>query len=468
MKLVHIAALFAATSCASLLSAQSFSHDISLSGMGNGNPSKTFGLTTDPSFNRLYVAVAGDFMGNNNIVAEIDTTTDTVVRTIQVGNYPEDIALIFDPVTGTATSGAVTNSSDGTVSIWDLASGAVTHTVQLPDPFGLGSCYPFGITTGGPGLWVTTVDGSGAVYGIDTNTFLVDPNAEFNTSWKSNGRPLDTGSQVVVPTTAYTPTWSGSSAELFFTDSTIAGTWSNLMAENEGNYIFPGGQDVVELPNGDFVVGCLSTNARLYIISPDGELIRTIRLSSGGGAHGLALSADGSLLVACDLPTGTISFVDMLNFSELASFQSSSTGQGYQQPNDAVFCNGKVYVTCQGSEEVMVFDNLPTVNPGQGYAGELAIGWAPSPDNPISFGLTVTGNGIVALFVSFDDLPSYYSTVNLEIGPSPILAGWGRNSFSKSWTIPINAPRGLNLFAQGVVDVIGMPVLTTPRVIVLP
>ena len=108
MKLVHIAALFAATSCASLLSAQSFSHDISLSGMCNGNPSKTFGLTTDPSFNRLYVAVSGDFMGNNNIVAEIDTTTDTVVRTIQVGNYPEDIALIFDPVTGTATSGAVT------------------------------------------------------------------------------------------------------------------------------------------------------------------------------------------------------------------------------------------------------------------------------------------------------------------------------------------------------------------------
>lgn len=467
MKLVRIAAFLAVCSCVSQLSAQSFSHDISLSGLGNGNPSKAFGLAADSASNRLFVAISGDFMGNNNVVAEIDTTTDSVLRTIPVGNYPEDIAFILNPVTGNATSGAVTNSTDGTVSVWNLASGVVTHTIQLPDPFGMGSCYPFGITAGGPGLWVTTVDGSGAVYGIDTNTMTLDPSAEFNTSWKSNGRPLDTGTQVIVPTTTYTNTWTGSSAELFGTGEAAMGSWSALMAEDDGNYNFPGGQDVVELPNGNFVVGCLSTNARLYVVTPIGEVLRTIRLSAGGGAHGLALSDDGSLLVACDLPTGTISFVDMLNFVELASFQSSSTGQGYQQPNDAVFCNGQVYVTCQGSEEVMVFNNLPTPTPGAGYAGDLAVDWNNSPSGHSSLGLTVTGPGIVALFVSFDDLGGSYSNVNLEIGPSPILAGWAPGSFGKSWIVPNGAPRGMNIFAQGVVDVLNQPQTTTPRVVIL-
>jgi len=468
MKRFCVTALMAVFLGAASLQAQSFSHHVSLSGLGNGNSAKAFGLAADETNHRLYVAVCGDFSGSNNVIAEIDTLTDSVVRTITVGNYPEDIALLAGPNSSGLSTGAVTNSSDGTVSVWDLASGNPIAVVQLPDPFMMGSCYPFGIAAGGPGLMITTVDGSGDVHAIDTTTWTHDPAASFNLGWKSLGRPLASGNEIIVPTTAFTPSWTGAEAGISaFANGAALVSWSHKLAVNDGNNIFPSGNDVVELADGTLLMSGMDLDGRLYQLSANGEILRTMRLQNGAGAHGIALSADGSLLVACDLAYGWVTFIDLLNWVELVAFQTASTGLGYMMPNDAAFCDGKVYVTCQGSEEVMVFDNLPTLVPGGAYQGLITVDDS-TPNVGDTLTVQVSGTGVVALFVSFEDSAGTYSGIDLQLGSAPRLVGWsGNGSYSRTWTIPANAPSGFNLFTQGIVDIKGTPAPTAPRCAVI-
>lgn len=56
---------------------------------------------------------------------------DAIVRTIVVGHLPD--ALVLDPDTGQAV---VANDGDATVSVLDLASGRLLHTVRVGDPAG--------------------------------------------------------------------------------------------------------------------------------------------------------------------------------------------------------------------------------------------------------------------------------------------------------------------------------------------
>jgi hypothetical protein len=136
-------------------------------------------------------------------------------------------------------------------------------------------------------------------------------------------------------------------------------------------------------------------------------------------------------------------------------------------PNDAAFCDGKVYVTCQGSEEVMVFDNLPTLVPGGTYQGLVTIySTTPSAGGPVS--AQVSGPGVVALFVSFEDTAGTYAGIDLQLGSAPILAGWSpHGNWNRTWGIPAKAPRGFHLFAQGIVDIKGTPTPTAPRCAVI-
>ena len=460
------AALFAALFPSIPVSAQSFAGDISLSGLGNGSSAKPFGLAADPASSRLWIAVAGDFMGNNNVVAEIDTTTDTVVRTIPVGLYPEDIVLIADASTGLPTIGAVTNSTSGSVTLWDLASGVVTATIPLPDLFGIGSCYPFGIVAGGPGLYVTTVDGSGSVFAIDLATNAVDTAASLSVGWQSCGRPVMAQDTVIVPTTQYNATWSGSEGGLSGLDPTGNNSWALALAAADNNGSYPSGMDILALSNGDLVASGLDLGGRLYLLDGQGNLKRTIRLSQQGGAHGIAVSADETLLAACDLASNSVALVDLLSWQEISVINLASTGLGYALPNDVAFVGGKLYVTCQGSEEVVIFDNLPSATPGTGYAGLLTVSdTTPKAGNSLT--ITVAGPGVVALLVSFDDIPGSFNNVGFQLGLNPHLVGWRTASFGQTWNIPPFAPRGMNLFAQGAVDVTNAPLVTEPQVLVI-
>lgn len=457
--------LVAAILGAASLSAQSFSHDISLAGLGNGNPARPFGLLHEPVGDRLYVAVAGSLFAPNDVVAVIDPQTDLVLGTIPAGLFPEDLAVAYNAA-GQPTLGAVTNSSANTVTLWDVPTGAVLADVPLPDPFGFGSSYPFGVAAGGPGFYVTSFDGSGQVFAIDAAALAYDPLASFDLGGgRSGGRLRVVNGEVAVPTSGFTAGWTGGEAGLLVWNG--APRLDYIVASEDGSGLYPAAQDLAVLPDGRLVLCGTDLGPRLYLLSPTGELERTVRLSSGGGAHGLGLSPDGTLLAACDLAGNTVFLLDALNWVELSATSTLGVGLGYQQPNDAVFAHGKLYVSCQANEEVIVFDQLPTVVPGAGYAGSLVVS-DPTPLRGGNVTATVTGPGTVALLVAFDDQPTVASGVQLDIGPSVTVAGWGPGRFSRTWSLPLAASaRGVNLFAQGVVDATGTPRPTAPRVAVV-
>ncbi len=445
------------------LDAQSFSHAISLAGLGNGGDARPFGLSYEPVHDEIYVAIAGSFANNNDAVAVIDPFSDTVLTTMTVGLFPEDIAIAYDAF-GQPTLGAVSNSSDGSVSLFDPGTHTVLATVPLPDPFGFGTSYPFGVTAGGPGFYVSTVDGSGAVYAIDATTLAYDPVSSLNIG-KSGGRLRADGGRLLIPSAAFTPSFTGGEGGLVVWQQTIQR--DEVYAADDGNFVYPAGQDLEVLPDGRMVLGGTDFQGRLELLDPSGQLLRSLRMSGATGAQGLALSPDGTLLAVCDLAHDLVVLWDMVNLVELSENSTLAAGIGYQQPNEAVFAHGKLYVSCQANEAVLVYDNLPTVTPGPGWAGTITVGDT-TPDQGATVDVTVSGPGVVALLVAYDDLPGPYQGVDLDIGPNPISIGWGTGVFQHSFTVPMNpALRGRNFFAQGIVDALLHPAPTEPRAIVV-
>lgn len=469
MHAIRIAAL-AGLLAGAPLAAQTFKTDISLSGLGNGSPARPFGITAEPASARLFVAVAGDLYGGaNNVVAIVDPVTESVVGTIQVGLFPEDIAFAYD-AGGAVRYGAVTNSSDGTVTIWD-GSDRVAATVPLPDPLGFGTCYPFGITASEDGslFYVSTVDGSGAVYALNLATLAYDPARSFNIGPVTGGRLRHMDNMACVPWSRFDASFTGAEGGVTgWSTGPLPFYWERVLVNRFGQYIYPGGSDLEVLPDGRRVLGGMFFDNRLYLYHRGGVLDRTVRQSTGSGsAHGLGLSPDGTLLAACDLASDEVALLDMLNYRQLSAIHLPSVGQGYYQPNEAVIWAGKLYVTCQGSEEVVVFDNLPTPTPGPGYTGTIAVSdSAPAPGGSVT--VTVTGPGLVALLGSFDDVPTVIQGVELDIGPAPAVLGFGPGGFTKTFNVPPNpALRGHNHFFQGVTDARGARRPTEPRVVVV-
>ncbi|KAA3604945.1 MAG: hypothetical protein DWQ01_20285 [Planctomycetota bacterium] len=455
------------------LGAQSFKQDISLAGLGNGNSARPFGITAEPYSQRLFVAIAGDFGGANNVVAIVDPVTDTVSGTLTVGNFPEDVAFVYD-ASGVPLYGAVSNSTDGTVTIWDGLSDIVLDTVQLPDPLGFGSCYPFGLAPSEDGrtLYVSTVDGSGDVHAIDLQSgppFAYDASASFNLGDKSLGRLQHFQDMVLVGTSQFDVAFTGAEAGMAgWSTSVLPFFWSFDILDRSGQFSFPAGQDVEILQDGTVVLGGTFFENRMYLMDANGQLDRTLRFSgSSGSAHGLAESEDGSLLAVCDLAGNELILMDLINRVEYSNTFLPTVGLGYQQPNEAAFLLDKLYVSVQANEEILVFDQLPTIQPGGGYAGSLTL----SESTPALGGTltaTASGPGIVALLAAEDDQAGPFAGVDLDIGPQPQFLGWGVGSFAKSFQIPLQSSlHTRHFFFQGVTDAQNSQQPTPPKVVIV-
>lgn len=132
--------------------------------------------------------------GDNN-VSVIDTATNTVTATVNVGIQPKGVA--FDP---NGTKAYVTNSaysdgypgSTGTVSIIDTATNNVTATVNV-------GMYPYGIAVTSDGTKVYVVDTNyNTVSVIDTATNNVTTNVTVGNYLISIGQFI--GPRPIIPT----------------------------------------------------------------------------------------------------------------------------------------------------------------------------------------------------------------------------------------------------------------------------
>jgi YVTN family beta-propeller protein len=450
----------------SVANGQQFSHDISLSGLGNGNAAKPFGIRYEPSLDRLFVPVAGTFSTNNNVVAVIDPNTDQVVQTIPCGLFPEEVAFAYN-ANGNLTYGGITNSSDGSVTLFD-ANLQVVATVVLPDPFLFGTCYPYGIVAAADGskFWVSTIDGSGEIYAIDLQTLSLDASAGFSVPFASGSQMVLHDGLLYAGTSRFNATWTDAEAGIAVIDP-ATGVIQETLLVPEGNGEYPGTQDFQVLADGRVVAGGLGFAGRMYVFEADGKLDRSYRSTTGGGANGLALDPSGEVLVICDLPTNQVVFYDLLNSVQISALNLGTLGLGYGLPNDAVFAHGKLYVTSQATEEVVVFDQLPDPTPGVGYLGTIEID-NPTPMPGDTVQVTVTGSGLVALAFARGDQAGSLMGSNLEIGPNAVLRGTAPGQFIDTGVIPNNSRlRGLHLWVQGGQNVDVSVELTAPKIIIV-
>ncbi|MBL8694891.1 MAG: hypothetical protein JNJ88_12415 [Planctomycetes bacterium] len=408
-------------------SGQTFLGPISTAGYGQ-NSGQPFGLAWGPN-GHLYVSLAGQsaFVNpqafNNNVVVRIDPATGSIAGMVPVGLYPEEIA--FASASSSPPVGIVTNSTDSSVTIFDVGTDAPIATVVLGPFFAL---YPFGVVTNAAGTraWVSVGDGSQRLFAIDLDpasatAFQEIPSELTVLASGSAGRFVRSGADLVLPTTAYLPSFSGSTAAI--ERRPLPGTFgavASAVLRSEGSFsAYPSAQDTVIGPDGVAYVAGYDMGKRIYGFSPTtGEFVRAFPSGTAIGAHtGLAISPDGSILVVCDIASEEVAFLDVARGTVISIVHTPSVGFGYFQPNDAIFSpdGSRVYVTCQGSEAVLVFSAPASPSP---FAPPLAFTVQPTVPS-VGSSVTLATAGVAAsesVFVVADT-----SDVAVDLGAAGVL-----------------------------------------------
>lgn len=385
--------------------AQGYLGNISTAGQGQ-NLGYPFGLNFGPD-GYLYVCLAGtstfgnpNFF-NNNVVLKINPANQQIVNTITVGLFPEEI--VFASPNGGPAVGIITNSTDGTVSILDVANSNIVATVTLPT--GFFGAFPFGIALNATETiaYISGGDGTNSLRAIDLDpqsgtAYQYLSNLDISLASGAGGRLARVGDCILVPTTAYTQTFSGSTA--FIERAPLPGSsraaGSVVIGADVTFTRYPSAQDIAIAPDGIAYVCGYDLNKRIYgYNAATGALVRSFPAPTQFGAHtGLAVSPDGKVLVVCDVAANEVAFIDIARGTTIAITNTASVGFGYFGPNDAVFSpdGSSVYVTTQFSENIVRLAAPTAPTPFS-----APLGFTVAPTNPALGGgvtLSTIGAGV--------------------------------------------------------------------------
>lgn len=446
--------------------------EIPLTGLGDPAANgKAFGLAHEPAQDLLYVAVCGDlpFVGTpNRAIAVVDPHAEAVIGEIPVGAFPEEIAFAYDPSTGALRYGACTDNAGGSVTIWD-ASHQVVATVALPDPLLFGSCFPFGIAADDAHFFITTLDGSGDLHAISLTTLALDPAAAHDLgAGVLGGRLRIAAGAAWIPHARSLAGFAGSEGGLTRLDLASGAATAWFVARDDRFNLYPTGQDLAWLPGGGAWLGGLDLGGRLWRADAAARLDRALDLG-GASVHGLAADAAGELGAACTLWSDEILLLDLVAETVVGRIATGALGAGHHQPNDAVFAHGKLFVTCQGSESLLVFDQLPAPGAPPSWLSALDVSTT-TPARGAVLTATVTaqpGESCWLLGSERCDAADLHG-VELRLGPAPTLHAAGTGGCSRSLTAPAAAAaagRGWHL--QGVILRGGSLRATAPKALVI-
>jgi DNA-binding beta-propeller fold protein YncE len=308
-----------------------------------------------PDGQSLLVTLAGPvgtFGQENCLVARVDAATGTVSGATSVGLFPEEIAWT---TVGTLSTGYVTNSTSGTVTVVD-AQGQPQGTIALPDPLGFGSCFPFGIVAAPDqqSLYVGTLDGSGEIYVLDRASATVVDAVPVP---GGHGRLGTFGRTLIVPVTEYDPFFTSSIASVVFVDPTDPEGAVTITIPSPST--FPSAQDVAIRCDGRVYVAGLALGPAIHVLDArTRSYIGTIPATTSGGLHqGLALSRAGCLALA-DYASEELAFFDAWTEQPLALVDLSSLPDVHVDPEELVFSKDgrRLWAVCNGSDTLAVFD----------------------------------------------------------------------------------------------------------------
>jgi DNA-binding beta-propeller fold protein YncE len=322
------------------------------------NASGPWSARLTPDGQELFVTLAGpagSFGIENCVVARLDAAADVVNDSFSVGLFPEEVAWVT--AGQTIVAGFVTDSSDGTVTVFDGA-GQPIDTIVLPDPLGFGSCFPFGIVTSPDQLrvHVGTLDGSGNVYAIDTTTLSVEE-ADTLVVPGAHGRLAFHKKCLVVPVTEYDATFTSSVARVVFVDP--ADPDGAVAVALPSPSTFPSAQDVAVRCDGRVFVAGLSLGSSIHVLDArTRSYVGAIPSTTSGGLHqGLALSPEG-LLALADYASEEIAFFDSWTGQALGLVALAGLSDVHVEPEELVFSadGKKLWAICNASDSVAIFE----------------------------------------------------------------------------------------------------------------
>ncbi len=256
--------------------------------------------------------------GGSNTVSVIDTATNTVIATVNVGDRPQGVAVSPD---GTVVY--VTNYG-GTVSVIDTATNTVTSTVSVgTNPNGIA------VTADGEKVYVTNYGGN-TVSVIDTASNTV---AATVTVGNNPFGIAISGSE------AYVTNDRDRTISIIDTGTDAVKATVNLINEFPGG-IAVKGSEVYVTSGGTNNVSVIDTNTNVV----------TATVPVGTNPHGVAIA--GTRLYVANLGSNTVSVIDTASYTVTATMNVGSKPYGIAATPD-----GKsVYVTNDGSGTVSVID----------------------------------------------------------------------------------------------------------------
>jgi YVTN family beta-propeller protein len=211
----------------------------------------------------------------NNTVSVIDTATDTVVTTINVGANPNGVAVTPD-----GSRVYVTNQGGDSVSVIDTATNMVIGTIDGVGPF------PFGVAVTPDGSKVYITNDGDTVSVIDTTTNMV----KTITVGQAPAGVVVTpdGSKVYV-------------ANQFGNTVSVISTGSDTVLTTISDCSFDQPVGVAVAPDGSKVYvanGLRGDSSVIVIATAIDQVSSTIPLPGGRGPFGIAVTPDGSKVLA--------------------------------------------------------------------------------------------------------------------------------------------------------------------------
>ena len=281
---------------------------------------------------------------DSNTVSVIDTATNTVIATVNVGSYPFGVAV--NPV---GTKIYVPNEGSNDVSIIDTATNTVTATVKV----GFGP-HGAAVNPEGTKVYVTNYgDNNVSVIDTATNTVTATVNV--------GGNPQGVA---VTPdgTKLYVVNYWDSTVSVIDTATNIVTATVPVGYDPNGVAVNPEGTKVYVTTSGDSTVSVIDTTTNTV----------TATVPVGRSPFGVAFTPDGKKVYVTNQNDGSVSVIDTATNNVIATVNVGSNPFGIAVNPEGT----KIYVANGNSNNVSVIDSatnnvIATVNVG---------------DNPIGFG----------------------------------------------------------------------------------
>jgi YVTN family beta-propeller protein len=292
----------------------------SFTATNTGSTALTATITVTPK--KAPLAYIANHLSDN--VSVINTATNTVTATVNVGSYPLGVSVSPD-----GTKVYVANIASNNVSVINTATNTVTATVTM----GGG---PFGLSVNPDGTKVYVANqGSGTVSVINTATNTLANTITVGTSPAGVSVSPD-GTKVYV-------------ANHLSDNVSVINTANNTVVATVGVGSYPYGVSVS--PDGTKVYVANSGSDSVSVINTANN---TVVATVGVGSYpiGVSVSPDGTKVYVANAGSNNVSVINAATYTVVATVTVGSQPYGVSLSPDGT----KVYVTNQGSDNVSVLN----------------------------------------------------------------------------------------------------------------